>query len=108
MKKFYFMFLCFFTVICISFETLCTSSNYTWATISPSIDVSSHEILENGSQDSSNPLNLDCGSCILIEQTTGQVLYSYNAHEKLAPASVTKLMSIYLIMEAISNRKNKL
>ena len=42
------------------------------------------------------------GSCILLEQHTGKVLYSYNAHEKLRPASVTKLMSLYLIMEAIN------
>ena len=55
--------------------------------------------------DSSNPLKLDCGSAILIEQHTGQVLYSYNAHEKLAPASVTKLMSILLIMDSISSGK---
>ena len=40
-----------------------------------------------------------------MDQKTGQILYSYNAHEKLYPASVTKLMSIYLIMEAISQGK---
>ena len=45
------------------------------------------------------------GSCILLEQHTGQVLYSYNAHEKLRPASVTKLMSLYLIMEALNQGK---
>ena len=59
----------------------------------------------NNTDDTSNPLKLDCGSCILIEQKTGQILYSYNSHEKLKPASVTKLMSIYLIMEAISQGK---
>ena len=65
----------------------------------------SSSILQNNIDDTSNPLNLDCGSCILIEQKTGQILYSYNSHEKLKPASVTKLMSIYLIMEAISQGK---
>lgn len=40
-----------------------------------------------------------------MEQKTGKILYSYNCHEKLYPASVTKLMSIYLIMEAISQDK---
>lgn len=48
-----------------------------------------------------NPLNLESPSAVLIEQTTGQILYSHNAHEKLRPASVTKIMSILLIMEQI-------
>ena len=41
----------------------------------------------------------------MIEQHTGKILYSYNAHEKLRPASVTKLMSLYLIMEALNQGK---
>ena len=48
-----------------------------------------------------NSLGLQAGSAILIEQTTGQVLYGYNVHEELRPASVTKIMSILLIMEQI-------
>lgn len=52
---------------------------------------------------SSNSLNLESGSAILIEQTTGKVLYSHNEHEKLRPASVTKVMSILLIMEALDS-----
>lgn len=48
-----------------------------------------------------NVLNLTCGSAILIEQDTGKVLYEHNAHEQLRPASVTKVMSILLIMEAL-------
>lgn len=52
-----------------------------------------------------NPLNLTCGSAILIEQNTGNVLYDYNMHEKLRPASVTKVMTILLIMEALDSGK---
>ena len=48
-----------------------------------------------------NNLNLQSGSAILIEQKSGQVLYGYNVHEQLRPASVTKVMSILLIMEQI-------
>lgn len=81
-----------------------TSNNYTWSTIDLTQEVSGSISSEN-TDDTTNPLNLDCGSCILIEQSTGQVLYSYNSHERLRPASVTKLMSIYLIMEAISQGK---
>ena len=52
-----------------------------------------------------NFLGLNCGSAILIEQSTGQVLYAYNIHEQLHPASVTKVMSILLIMEALDSGK---
>ena len=48
-------------------------------------------------------LNLESGSAILIEQNSGQVLYELNSHEKLRPASVTKLMTILLIMEALDS-----
>lgn len=52
-----------------------------------------------------NSLNLESESAILIEQTTGQVLYEHNSHEQLRPASVTKIMSILLIMDEIKSRK---
>ncbi len=55
------------------------------------------------SEQSSNSLNLESGSAILIEQTTGEILYEYNIHEQLRPASVTKVMSLLLIMEAIDS-----
>ena len=54
---------------------------------------------------SENSLNLESASAILIEQTTGQILYSHNIHEQLRPASVTKVMSILLIMEALDSGK---
>lgn len=42
-------------------------------------------------------------SAIMIEASTGQILFEKNAHEKLAPASMTKMMSMLLIMEAIES-----
>ncbi|MED5072676.1 D-alanyl-D-alanine carboxypeptidase [Anoxybacillus geothermalis] len=44
-------------------------------------------------------------SAILIERDTGTVLYEKNAHEKLPPASMTKIMTMLLIMEAIDEGK---
>ena len=44
-------------------------------------------------------------SAILLEISTGRVLYEKNANEKLAPASMTKVMSMLLIMEAIDAGK---
>lgn len=50
-------------------------------------------------------LNLESESCILIEQTSGKTLYEKNSHEQLRPASVTKVMTILLIMEALDSDK---
>ena len=52
-----------------------------------------------------NFLNIEAESAILIEQNTGKVLYEKNANEQLRPASVTKIMSILLIMEALDSGK---
>ena len=38
-------------------------------------------------------------SAIMIEATTGEILFQKNANERLAPASMTKMMSMLLIME---------
>ncbi len=40
-------------------------------------------------------------SAIMIEATTGEILFQKNANERLAPASMTKMMSMLLIMEEI-------
>ena len=44
-------------------------------------------------------------SVILMEKSTGKVLYAENEHEKVFPASVTKIMTILLVCEAIENGK---
>ena len=46
-------------------------------------------------------------SAVLMDAATGTVLYEKNAHEKLAPASVTKVMTLLLIMEAVDSGKIK-
>ncbi len=52
-------------------------------------------------------LDPNCRSAILIEATTGSVLFEKNADEALPPASVTKVMTLLLIMEAIEAGKIK-
>ena len=47
-------------------------------------------------------------NAILIEPTTGTVIFEKNADERVAPASVTKIMSLLLIMEAIERGEMKL
>ena len=48
-------------------------------------------------------LEVEGKSAVLMDVATGTVLYEKNAHEKLAPASVTKVMTMLLIMEAIDD-----
>ena len=50
-------------------------------------------------------LRLDCRSAVLMEAQTGQILYAKNENEALPPASVTKVMTLLLIMEAIEEKK---
>ena len=48
-------------------------------------------------------LEVSAKSAVLMDVATGTVLYEKNAHEALAPASVTKVMTMLLIMEAIDS-----
>ena len=50
-----------------------------------------------------NNLASNAKSAILIESTTGKIIYEKNAHEKLPMASMTKMMTLLLIMENIDN-----
>lgn len=47
----------------------------------------------------------DCKSAILMEASTGAILFEQNAEEALPPASVTKVMTLLLVMEAIRDGK---
>ena len=49
------------------------------------------------------PAEVAAKSAVLMDVATGTVLYEQNAHEALAPASVTKVMTMLLIMEAIED-----
>ncbi|MCI9177237.1 MAG: hypothetical protein HFJ28_01325 [Clostridia bacterium] len=80
---------------------LATDSILVWSNENNSLNTNETALTSATSAD----LKLDCGSAILIEQHSGKVLYDYNMHEKLRPASVTKVMTILLIMEAIDSRK---
>lgn len=88
-----------FTIL-ISSISFATGAVYVWS------DTKTEDALEIVSEAvDNNSLNLESGSAILIDQLTGKILYSHNAHEQLRPASVTKVMSILLIMEALDSGK---
>ena len=97
MKRKIYMFLIFLLVICF------TSINVYGTYLTIPVWSEDYENVANIDNKEGNFLELNCESSILIEQTTGEVLYAHNEHEKLRPASVTKVMTILLIMEAIEN-----
>lgn len=55
-----------------------------------------------------NTLDKNAKSGIIIEASTGTVLYEHDVHKRLAPASMTKMMSLLLVMEAIDSNVIKL
>lgn len=96
-------FICFLiTVILILFfscDCFAITYEYIWSTIADTNFNDSSIAVSANLSDST--LNLESTGAILIEQSTGEILYEQNSHEQLRPASVTKVMSILLIMEAL-------
>ena len=92
--------ICIFIIAIFLFPTICIASDtiYTWSN-------SAKPLTETIPTNATTILSLSVGSAVLIEQNSGQVLYNQNMHEKLRPASVTKVMTILLIMEAIDSGK---
>lgn len=112
MRSFKF-FICLLLIFSLTFFTfsscLASESTYIW---SDSFDTDTSEVsatavqnTDTNTSENANSLNLESQSAILIEQTTGKILYAHNEHEQLRPASVTKVMSILLIMEALDSGK---
>ena len=84
------------------------NTTYVWANKSHKLETTetgASNLNSSISTVTDNPLNLECGSACLIDQNSGSVLYDYNMHEPLRPASVTKVMSLLLIMEALDSGK---
>ena len=88
------------TFLCICFLCITEVCHATYLTIPT---WAKDSIVETSGEVGENFLDLSCESAILISQDTGEVLYEHNAHEKLRPASVTKVMTILLIMEEIDS-----
>ena len=110
MRSFKF-FICLLLIFSLTFFTfsscLANESTYIW---SDSFDTDTSEVsatavqnTDTNTTENANSLNLESQSAILIEQTTGKILYAHNEHEQLRPTSVTKVMSILLIMEALDS-----
>ena len=97
MKKLLYSIL-FISMISILISPISCAYSFIWSDDSSSVETSN-------SVSTSSDLQLESPSAILIEQNSGQILYEHNSHEQLRPASVTKVMSILLIMEALDSGK---
>ncbi len=53
----------------------------------------------------STAIQVDAKAAILMEPSTGKVVYEQNSNERLAPASVTKIMTLLLIYDAVAQKK---
>lgn len=84
----------------------------------PATEVNSNIVTEYNSADLKEPIVFDATetvagvgekleipakSCILMEVKTGEILYEHDSHLKLPPASITKVMALLLVMEAIDS-----
>lgn len=92
----------FFVIVFLFIPSVCFALNadslYVWSNNSEAIATTTESVSTEG-----NFLNLTSGSGLLMEQKSGTILYEHNSHDQLRPASVTKVMSILLIMEALDN-----
>lgn len=72
------------------------------STITP--DAYAASLSQTETTDLSNiALDISAPSALLMEPTTGTVIYEKNSHDKLRPASVTKIMTLILIFDALEN-----
>lgn len=78
-------------------QTAVYATEYVWSNYDTTM------LTNANTNETGNFLNLESGSAVLIEQNSGQVLYDHNMHEQLRPASVTKVMTLLLIMEALDS-----
>lgn len=84
-------------------STVCVSA----VTVSSECDISDIEIPIDASVNDAaigTMLEINAKSAILMEVNTGKILYEMNSDEKLPPASITKIMSLLLVMEAIDRK----
>lgn len=51
------------------------------------------------------PFALDAKSAMIVDQQTGAVLYSYNEHARMQPASLAKIMTFYLVLDALEQKR---
>ena len=76
--------------------------------ISGVLIVRASDVAEDVLLEDQSGMDFDCAGAILMDAKTGTVFYEKNADQALPPASVTKIMTLLLVMEAVDSGKIKL
>lgn len=71
--------------------------------VSASVISAEHNSSEDSNDSGAYAPSISAPSSILMESSTGTILYENNSHERLRPASVTKIMTLLLIFEALDS-----
>lgn len=94
--------------VILCFALVCSGVVASAATVSSECDISDIEIPIDATVTNAAigaQLDIKAKSAILMEVNTGEILYEMNADEQLPPASITKIMSLLLVMEAIDRKE---
>lgn len=75
---------------------------------SPAAQVTSDVVVAAAQQDTQGGPAISSPSAVLMEASTGQIIYEKNADEKRSPASITKIMTLILIFDALESGKIKM
>ena len=62
----------------------------------------------NGINVCAEPAAIEAPSAVLLESSTGKVIFEQNARERRSPASITKIMTLLLTFEALDQGKNQI
>lgn len=71
------------------------------APAAPAVSLSAIHVLG----DRPAPFALDAHAAMMIDARSGAVLYAYNEHERMQPASLAKLMTFYLVLQALQQHR---
>lgn len=71
--------------------------------LSFAMPINNENAFVNNTQDNQVDLNIASEAGLLMEVTSGKILYSRNIDKKLYPASMTKMIGMYLVLESIEN-----
>ncbi len=96
MRKFF----CFVFICTVLLNVFCLPVN-----AANKSEVAPVNIESKGNTKTALPVEIKAKSAVLMDVATGEILLEYNKDEKLYPASVTKVMTLLLVAEAINNKQ---
>ena len=78
------------------------------AIITPALHMNANEKNNTTKKEQPDSLSIQSVSAVLLEGSTGQIIYEKDKDKQLVPASITKIMTLNLVFEALESGKIKL